>query len=58
MLESILKICNKDLKLCIAADISLPSESILTLSISDWKLKIPDLKDRLVVFLFCKETTF
>jgi 16S rRNA (cytidine1402-2'-O)-methyltransferase len=58
MLESILEICNKDLMLCIAADISLPSESILTLSISDWKLKIPDLKDRLVVFLFCKETTF
>jgi Predicted methyltransferases len=51
MLESILEICNKDSKLCIAADISLPSESILTLSISDWKLKIPDLKDRLVVFI-------
>lgn len=51
MLESILEICNKDLMLCIAADISLPSESILTLSISDWKLKIPDLKDRLVVFI-------
>jgi 16S rRNA (cytidine1402-2'-O)-methyltransferase len=51
MLESILEICNKDLMLCIAADISLNSESIVTMSISDWKLKIPDLKDRLVVFI-------
>jgi 16S rRNA (cytidine1402-2'-O)-methyltransferase len=51
MLESILKICNKDLMLCIAADISLPSESIFTKSISDWKTRIPDLKDRLVVFV-------
>jgi hypothetical protein len=37
--------------LCIVADISLNSESIVTMSISDWKLKIPDLKDRLVVFI-------
>lgn len=51
MLESILEICNKDLMLCIAADISLNSESIVTMSISGWKLKIPDLKDRLVVFI-------
>jgi 16S rRNA (cytidine1402-2'-O)-methyltransferase len=51
MLESILNICNRDVMLCIAADISLPSESILTMSISDWKAKIPDLKDRLVVFV-------
>jgi len=51
MLESILEICNKDSMLCIAADISLPSESILTKSISDWKIKIPDLKHRLVVYI-------
>ncbi|MGD0341663.1 MAG: SAM-dependent methyltransferase [Bacteroidales bacterium] len=51
MLESILEICNKDLMLCIAADISLPSESILTMSIYDWKTRIPDLKNRLVVFI-------
>jgi 16S rRNA (cytidine1402-2'-O)-methyltransferase len=51
MLDSILKICNKDLMLCIASDISLPSESILTMSVSEWKTKTPDLKDSLVVFV-------
>lgn len=51
MLESILGICNKESMLCIAADISLPSESIRMLSISDWRKNIPDLKNRLVVFI-------
>jgi 16S rRNA (cytidine1402-2'-O)-methyltransferase len=51
MLESILGICNKESMLCIAADISLPSESIQTLSISDWRKNTPDLKNRLVVFI-------
>ena len=51
MLESILGICNKESMLCIAADISLSSESIQTLSISDWRKNTPDLKNRLVVFI-------
>jgi Predicted methyltransferases len=51
MLESILEICNKECMLCIAADISLPSESVQTKSISDWRKQIPDLKNRLVVFI-------
>jgi 16S rRNA (cytidine1402-2'-O)-methyltransferase len=51
MLESILRICNKESLLCIAADISLPSESIQTMSILDWGKKIPDLRNRLVVFI-------
>jgi 16S rRNA (cytidine1402-2'-O)-methyltransferase len=51
MLESILGICNKESLLCIAADISLPSESIQTMSILDWQKKIPDLRNRLVVFI-------
>jgi 16S rRNA (cytidine1402-2'-O)-methyltransferase len=51
MLESILEICNKERMLCIAANISLPSESIQTKSILDWRKQIPDLKNRLVVFI-------
>jgi 16S rRNA (cytidine1402-2'-O)-methyltransferase len=51
MLESILDTCNKERMLCIAANISFPTESIQTMSISDWKKNIPDLRDRLVVFI-------
>lgn len=51
MLESILSTCNKDALLCIAADITLPSESIRTMRISEWKTNIPDLNNRLVVFV-------
>lgn len=51
VLESILHECKPETRLCIAADISLPSEEIRTMRISGWKKRIPDLKDRLVVFL-------
>jgi 16S rRNA (cytidine1402-2'-O)-methyltransferase len=51
MLESIIETCHNDTKLCIAADISLASESIKTMKISEWKRDLPLLKDRLVVFV-------
>jgi 16S rRNA (cytidine1402-2'-O)-methyltransferase len=51
MLESIVSTCHKDTMLCIAADITLPTESIRTLRISEWKRDLPLLKDRLVVFV-------
>jgi len=51
MLETILRTCHKDSKLCIAADITLSTESIKTMSISEWKNNIPDLKNRLVVYV-------
>jgi len=51
MLESILKTCHSDTMLCIAADITLPTESIRTMSISEWKKDLPSLNDRLAVFL-------
>lgn len=51
MLESILSSCKNDTLLCIAADITLPSETIRTMRISEWKSEVPDLKDRLVVFV-------
>jgi 16S rRNA (cytidine1402-2'-O)-methyltransferase len=51
MLESILAICNKDTLLCIAADITLATESIRTLRISEWKKSRPLLNDRLVVYV-------
>lgn len=51
MIETILSVCGNETKLCIAADITLPSESIKTMKIIDWKKEIPDLNDRLVVFV-------
>lgn len=51
MLESILEICNNDTKLCVAEDITLPTESIRTMKISEWKKDLPDLKDKLCVFV-------
>jgi 16S rRNA (cytidine1402-2'-O)-methyltransferase len=51
MLESILATCNKNTLLCIAADITLPGESIRTMKISEWKTDIPVLKNRPVIFV-------
>jgi 16S rRNA (cytidine1402-2'-O)-methyltransferase len=49
-LEAILTACRNDTYLCVAADISLSTESIRTKKISEWKRETVSLKDRLVVF--------
>lgn len=51
MLESIVTACHGDTLLCIAADITLPDESIRTMRISEWKRDLPMIKDKLVVFV-------
>ena len=51
MLESLLATCHNDTLLCIAVDITLPTESIRTMRISEWKKNIPLLNDKLVVFV-------
>jgi 16S rRNA (cytidine1402-2'-O)-methyltransferase len=51
MLDSILSTCRNDTLLCIAAEISLATESIKTKRIADWKSDPPELKDKLVVFV-------
>jgi 16S rRNA (cytidine1402-2'-O)-methyltransferase len=51
MLESILENCSGDMQLCIAVDITLPGETIRTMSISEWKKNIPSINDHLVVFV-------
>jgi 16S rRNA (cytidine1402-2'-O)-methyltransferase len=51
MFESILSTCSQELRLCIASDITLPSEFISTRKISEWKRDKPDLKDKMVVFV-------
>ena len=51
MVETIMSVCSNDTMLCIAADITLPTESIRTRRISEWKTDKPDLKNRLVVYV-------
>jgi 16S rRNA (cytidine1402-2'-O)-methyltransferase len=51
MFESLVAACSNETMLCIAADITLPSESIRSMKISAWKKKIPQLDDKLVVFV-------
>jgi 16S rRNA (cytidine1402-2'-O)-methyltransferase len=51
MLQSITGTCRNDTMLCIASDITLPSESIRTMKISEWKIDFPDLNNKLVVFV-------
>ncbi len=56
MLESLLAQCNPETKVCIACDISLETEYIITRKVQDWKkLKVkPDLHKRNTLFLIYK----
>ncbi len=51
MFEAILTVCSRNTMLCIASDITLPNESIRTMKISEWKKEIPELDNRLTVFI-------
>jgi 16S rRNA (cytidine1402-2'-O)-methyltransferase len=51
MFEALISTCNNETMLCIAADITLPSEFIRSMKISDWKKNIPFLNEKLTVFV-------
>jgi 16S rRNA (cytidine1402-2'-O)-methyltransferase len=51
LLETILKVCQPSTLLCIAADLTSPTEWIRTKRISDWKKQVPALHKKPVVFL-------
>ena len=51
LLDALLSACRPDTLMCIATDLTLPTESVRTLRIADWKTRKPDLKDRPSVFL-------
>lgn len=51
MLESILKTCHPSLMLCIAADLTLETEWIRTMTVKEWKKENPQLHKRPAVFL-------
>jgi 16S rRNA (cytidine1402-2'-O)-methyltransferase len=49
--DAILSVCNSNTRLCIAADLTLPNESIKTKRISEWKKETLLLNDRLIIFI-------
>ncbi|NLN30923.1 MAG: SAM-dependent methyltransferase [Bacteroidales bacterium] len=51
MLDTILSVCKNDTLLCIAADLTLPTEFIRTMKISEWKNSRPDLNRRPAVYV-------
>jgi 16S rRNA (cytidine1402-2'-O)-methyltransferase len=54
LLEDLLANCEKQTKLCIACDVTLPTEFIKTKSIAEWKKGIPDINKRPTIFLLNK----
>jgi len=51
ILNDILTACNPATRLCIAADITLETEEIRTMTVASWKSDRPQLDNRPVVFL-------
>ena len=51
LFESILKICSKNTQLCIATNITLPSENIKTKTIEEWKNEKIDIHKKASIFL-------
>jgi 16S rRNA (cytidine1402-2'-O)-methyltransferase len=55
LLRSILDECRGDTLLCIAADLTLPTATVATRAIAEWKKKPPDLDRRPAVFLLYRD---
>jgi 16S rRNA (cytidine1402-2'-O)-methyltransferase len=54
LLEDLVANCEKLTRLCIACDVTLPTEFIKTKNISDWKKELPDINKRPTIFLLNK----
>lgn len=57
LLRSVLDVCRGDTRLCIAADLTQPAESVATRTVAEWKQEPPALDRRLVVFLLSRQET-
>jgi 16S rRNA (cytidine1402-2'-O)-methyltransferase len=51
LFKDIVTACKPDTKICIAADLTLPTQFIYTCSVRQWKSKLPDINKRPAVFL-------
>ena len=54
MLEEIVNILHHDTQICVACDITLPTEYIATKSAKDWKTHMPELHKRPAIFIIHK----
>ena len=54
MFESIKEACSSETMLCIACELTIESESIITMSIREWKKHVPEINKRPAVFLLFK----
>ena len=51
MLEAIVESCGNDTSLCVATDVTLTTEMILTKRVAEWKKQLPEIDKRPTVFL-------
>jgi 16S rRNA (cytidine1402-2'-O)-methyltransferase len=51
LLDDLLSICNGQTRLCIAVDLTLESEFVVTKTIAAWKRAVPDINKRPAIFL-------
>jgi 16S rRNA (cytidine1402-2'-O)-methyltransferase len=51
MLGDILNSCSSETLLCIACDLTLPNQLLKTMTIREWKIKLPDIQKRPAIFL-------
>ena len=54
MLQDICAHCSPNTRLCVAADITLPTEYIRTQRVKDWKRSLPELDKRPCIFILYK----
>lgn len=55
LLDALLAVCKPDTLLTVATDLTLPTESVRSLRVADWKKKRPEIKDRPSVYLLLAE---
>lgn len=51
LLDDLLAVCNSQTRLCIAVDLTLESEFVVTKTIANWKKAVPDINKRPAIFL-------
>ena len=54
LLDEVLKTCSDETNLCIACDLTLPTQYIRTQKILDWKKVVPEINKRYCIFLMGK----
>ncbi len=55
LLDDVLAVCETNTLLCIACDVTLPTEFIKTKTIASWKKQVPDIAKRPAIFLIYKQ---